>query len=94
MAIRPLGQRVLVKPVKKDYRFNGGIYLPETAEQKRFVATVIALGHGLEDTLRIGDIVFHSPYGGNNIQEDGEDLLLLDLDDIYAIIDKEETEEE
>jgi chaperonin GroES len=91
--IRPLGDKVLVRSEEEEERTAGGIILPDTAKKKPTEGTVIAIGTGkkTEDgkviplTVKVGDKVIYSKYGGTEILIGGEEFLILDEDQIYAI---------
>lgn len=91
MAIRVLGNRVMVKRAEADTT-SGGIHLPESARQQQQRAEVIAVGEGkkLDDgtivapDLKEGDVVVLAMYGGTEISIDGEDYLIVDADQILA----------
>ncbi len=93
MKIRPLGDKVVVKASTADERTAGGIVLPDAAREKPQQGTVVAVGPGrvLETgdrapmAVQVGDTVIFSKYGGNEIKLDGEELLILDQDSIYAV---------
>ena len=93
MKIRPLGDKVVVKASTADERTAGGIVLPDAAREKPQQGTVVAVGPGrlLENgerapmALKEGDTVIYSKYGGNEIKLDGQELLILDQESIYAI---------
>jgi len=93
MNIRPLGDKVVVKAQTQEERTAGGIVLPDTAKEKPQQGTVVAVGPGrvLEDgsranmAVKTGDTVIYSKYGGNEIKLNGEELLILDQDSIYAV---------
>jgi chaperonin GroES len=95
MAIRPLGDKVVVKPSEGDEKSAGGIFLPDTAKKKPQEGKVIAVGSGRvqEDgtvrplTVQVGDTVIYSKYGGTEVSFDGVDYVLLDEDQIYAIVE-------
>ena len=93
MAIRPLGDKVVVKPSQADEKSAGGIILPDNAKQKPQDGTVIAVGSGriLDNgerhtlAVQVGDVVIYSKYGGTEFKLDGETVMILDEDQIYAI---------
>jgi chaperonin GroES len=93
MALRPLRDKVVVKPSEGEEKSSGGIYLPDTAKKKPQEGKVIAVGSGrlMDDgtikplTVQVGDTVIYSKYGGTEVTIDGEDLVLLDEDQLYAI---------
>lgn len=94
MAIRlkPLGDRVVVKPLTKEEVTKGGIILPDTAKEKPQRGEIIAVGPGRldEDGKRIamevkkGDKVLYAKYAGTEVKEDDEELLILRESDILA----------
>ena len=94
MNVRPLYDRVLVKRVEEEAKSRGGLFLPETAKEKPFEGIVLAVGHGrLGDdgairplTVQVKDRVVFRKFGGNEIQVEGEELLVLREDDILGII--------
>lgn len=95
MQLRPLGDRVLVKPDKAEEKTAGGLFISSGAQEKPQRGTVIAVGAGkLDDNgeripvdVKVGEVVIYGKYGGNEVKVDGEDFLLLRADDIYAIIE-------
>jgi chaperonin GroES len=92
---RPLSDKVLVKPSQAEDKSAGGIFIPDAAKQKPIEGEVIAIGPGrvLDDgsrsemTVKIGDRVIYSKYGGTEVKLDGEDYMILDEDQIYAVRD-------
>ena len=89
-----MGQRVLVRRVEAEEKSAGGIVLPDTAKEKPQEAEVIELGTGgkdedgktIEFTVKKGDRVLISKYGGTDIKIGGEDLLIISESDILGII--------
>ncbi|MDD5561217.1 MAG: co-chaperone GroES [Candidatus Omnitrophica bacterium] len=95
MDIKPLGDRIVVKPLEAENKTKGGIVLPDTAKEKPQEAKVVAVGKGkvLENgsiqapEVKVGDKVLYGKYSGNEITtKEGEELLILREDDILAII--------
>ena len=94
--IQPLGQRVLVKRTDSEEKSAGGLYIPDTAKEKPQEAKVVALGTGgkdedgkaIEFTVKVGDVVLISKYGGTEVKLDGEEHLLVAESDILGIIKK------
>ena len=92
--IKPLGQRVLVKRIEDDeQKSEGGIYLPDTAKEKPLEAKVLALGTGKDEdgkditfTVKKGDTVLISKYGGTEVKIDGAECMILNEGDILGII--------
>ena len=92
--VRPLGDRVLVHPIEEKESKKGGIIIPDTAKEKPHEGNVVALGTGkvnedgkkVEFTVKKGDKVLISKYGGTEIKVDGESYLIMREDDILGII--------
>ena len=92
--IQPLGQRVLVKRLEAEEISAGGIVLPDSAKEKPQEAEVIALGTGgkdedgktIEFSVKVGNKVLISKYGGTEVNVDGEDLMILSESDILGIV--------
>ncbi len=95
MAIKPLADRILVKPLAREEMTKGGIYLPDTVKDKPQEGTVIAVGAGKRNDkgelipmeVKVGDVVIYSKYGGTEIKEDGEEMMILRESDILAVKD-------
>jgi len=96
MKVKPLGDRVLVKPLEAEERTKGGIVLPDTAKEKPQEGKVVAVGKGkvLEDgkiqplEVKAGDKVLYGKYSGREIKVDGDDHLIIREDDILAVINE------
>lgn len=94
MKIKPLGDRVLLKPLEAKEKTKGGIVLPDTAKEKPQEGKVIAVGRGkLSDDGKIqvlevkaGDKVLYGKYAGTEIKVDDEEHLVVKEEDILAII--------
>jgi chaperonin GroES len=93
--IRPVGDRVVVKPSQKEEMTKSGIVIPDTAKEKPQEGTIIAVGAGkltekgdrqpLE--VKEGDKVLFAKYGGTEFKLDGDDLLVLRESDILAVLE-------
>jgi chaperonin GroES len=94
-SIKPLGPRVLVKRLDAEEVSAGGIVLPDTAQEKPQEAQVVSLGTGgkdengndIEFSVKAGDKVLISKYGGTDVKVDGEDLLIISESDILGVIE-------
>lgn len=89
MTIQPLADRVLVKPAPAEEKTIGGIIIPDTAKEKPAKGEVIATGNGTKDeemVVKVGDQVMYGKYAGQEIDVDGEKLLIMRQSDILAII--------
>ncbi len=89
MHIKPLGKRVLIKPVKEEERTSGGIYIPETAKEKKKQGIVQELGSIDEKELPIkkGDAILYTGYSSEELEIKGEKFLIIDSKDIIAKIE-------
>jgi chaperonin GroES len=96
MKLKPLGDRLLVRPVEEEETTASGIVLPDTAKEKPQKGKVLAVGDGRYDEdgekripldVAEGDEVLYSKYGGTDITVEGEDLLVLRESDVLAKIE-------
>ena len=89
MKIRPIGERVLVKPVKVEEKTASGIILPGAGEKERpNIAEVIAVGKDekLED-IKVGERVVYSKFSGTEIKDGEEKYIVLNIEDVLAVIE-------
>jgi len=86
--IQPLGSRVLVRPDDDaESRTSSGLYIPETAKEKPQTGEVIAIGDEDEEIkVKIGQKILYPKYTGTEIKLDGTDHIIMDADDILAIV--------
>ena len=92
--IKPLADRVVVKPLEDEEQMRGGLYIPDTAKEKPQQGEIIAVGPGkLSDTgdrlapdVEVGQKVLYGKYSGSEVTVDGEDYLILRESDVLAII--------
>ena len=92
--INPMSDRVVVRPTAQEETTKGGIYLPDTAQERPQEGEVLAVGPGrylqsgkrLEMELQVGDKVIYSKYAGTEIKVEDEELLVLGSNDILAKI--------
>lgn len=95
MKVKPLGDRILVKPLAAEEKTASGIVLPDTAKEKPQQGEVLAVGSGklLENgqkvplEVKVGDKVIYSKYAGNEIKIDGEECMIMAERDILAIVE-------
>ncbi|MFZ5641788.1 MAG: co-chaperone GroES [Bacillota bacterium] len=96
MQLKPLGDRVVIKPLAAEEKTASGIVLPDTAKEKPQEGEVIAVGSGrlLENgqrvamDVKVGDRIIYSKYAGTEFKIDGEEHLILNERDILAIVEK------
>ncbi|MFH1510520.1 MAG: co-chaperone GroES [Candidatus Woesearchaeota archaeon] len=90
MNIKPLGERVLIKPTKQEEKTKGGLYIPETAKEEKKEGTVFAAGFhkdGKDLPLKKGDKVIYGGYSSDEIEIDGEKHVFVDYKDVLAKIE-------
>lgn len=88
MNIRPLADRVLIKPAAAEEKTLGGIIIPDSAKEKPLKGEVVAVGNGTKDeemVVKNGDTVLYGKYAGTEIELDGEKYLIMRQSDILAI---------
>jgi len=93
--LKPLGDRVLVRPSEEEGETGGGILVPDTARKRPTEGEVLAVGSGriLDNGRRVpisvneGEKVIYSKYAGTEVTVEGEDLLVIDEDSILAVRD-------
>lgn len=91
--LKPLGDRVVVKPEPSEEKTMSGIVLPDSAKEKPQIGTIIAIGSGrildngqkVPMEVKIGDKIIYAKYGGTEIKLDGEEYIILQERDILAI---------
>lgn len=89
MNIKPLADRVLVKPAAAEEKTVSGIIIPDSAKEKPLKGEVIAVGNGTKDeemVLKAGDTVLYSKYAGTEIELEGEKYIIMRQNDVLAII--------
>lgn len=89
MTIKPLADRVLVKPAEAEEITKGGLFIPDTAKEKPQRGTVVAVGVGKKDEpiiVKVGDSVLYGKYAGTELTVDGDEFLIMRESDIYAIL--------
>jgi len=87
--IKPLADRVIIEPAGAEEKTSGGIIIPDTAKEKPQQGIVLAVGPGLSDqkmTVKKGDTVLYGKYAGTEISHEGNDYLIMQESDIYAIV--------
>ena len=94
MKIKPLSDRVVIKPAQPDEQVQGGIIIPDTAKEKPQKGKIVAVGPGkASDTgeivpmeVKVGNTVLYGKYSGTEVTFDGEDYLIVRESDILAIL--------
>jgi chaperonin GroES len=96
VSIKPLEDRIVVRPVAAEQVTSSGLVIPDTAQEKPQEAEVIAVGPGRVDDkgtripvdVSVGDMVIFSKYGGTELKYNGEEYLVLSARDVLAIVTK------
>lgn len=94
MNLKPLGDRVIVKPKAPEEKTKGGIILPDTAQEKPMEGTIVAVGAGkigddgkkINMELKVNDKILYGKYSGTEIKIDDVEYLIMRESDVYAII--------
>ena len=94
MNLKPLGDRIVVKPSEQEEQTASGIFLPETAKEKPQQGSIVAVGPGVRNDagdrvamdVAEGDTVLYAKYAGTTIKVEGDELLILKESDVLAIV--------
>jgi len=88
--IKPLADRVIIRPVAAETTTKAGIIIPDNAKEKPLKGEVLATGKGTKDeemVLKAGDTVLYGKYAGTEVELDGEKLLIMRQSDVLAVIE-------
>src|SRR5438067_12252758 len=96
MKLRPLQDRVLIRRVEPEVKTPGGIFIPDTAQEKPVEGEVVAVGPGLRDEhgklhpldVTAGDRVLFGKWSGTEVKLDGEELMIIKEADLMGVIDR------
>jgi chaperonin GroES len=94
MKIKPLSDRVVIKPAPADEKVQGGIIIPDTAKEKPQKGEIVAVGPGkvsdagqtIAPSVKVGDTVLYGKYSGTEVTIDNEEYLIVRESDILAVI--------
>ena len=94
MKMKPLADRVVIKPSPAEEKTKGGIILPDTAKEKPVVGEVVAVGPGkvaddgkkIPMEIKVGDKVLYGKYSGTEVTIEGDDYLIMREADVFAIV--------
>ena len=89
--MKPINDRVVVKPAQAEEKTQGGIIIPDTAKEKPQRGEIVAVGPGKDGnlmTVAVGDVVLYGKYAGQELAYEGSDYLIMREDDILVILDK------
>ncbi len=93
--LKPLADRVIVRPLEAEEKTAGGLYIPDSAKEKPMQGEIVAVGPGktaddgkqVAMEVKVGDKVLYGKYSGTEVASGGEDFLIMRENDIFAIID-------
>ncbi|MBX7041924.1 MAG: co-chaperone GroES [Ignavibacteria bacterium] len=94
MKVRPLSDRIIVRPAEAEEKTASGLIIPDTAKEKPMKGEVVAVGKGkvsddgkeIKLELKVGDKVLYGKYSGTEVTIDGEEYLIMRESDVYAVI--------
>ncbi len=86
MNLRPLGDRLVIKQAVAEETTKSGIVLPGQTKEKPQEATIVAVGSGVKEELKVGDTIIYSKYSGNNVKVDDEEYIIVKEEDILAVL--------
>lgn len=94
MKLKPLSDRIVIKPAAAEEKTKGGIILPDTAKEKPVVGEVVAVGPGkvtddgkkIPMEVKVGDKVLYGKYSGTEVTVEGEEYLIMREADVFAIV--------
>ena len=94
MILRPLFDRIVIKPLKTESKTEGGIMLPAVAQEKSQLATVVSVGEGglvdgkeVKMVVKPNDKILYSQYAGTEVKFEGEELIVIRQTDVLAVIE-------
>ena len=85
MALQPLADRIVARPVEAEAKTASGILLPDAAKEKTQVAEVLAVGKEVKE-VKVGDKIVHSEYGPNRFKQGSDELLIVKEEDVLAVV--------
>ena len=96
MKLRPLQDHVLIRPVEPEAKTSGGIFIPDTAQEKPMEGEIVAAGPGVRDAngalhaleVKAGDRVLFGKWSGSEVKLDGADLMMIRESDIMGVIER------
>lgn len=88
MELKPLDDRVAIKPQEAEEKKVGGIIIPDSAKEKPMIGEVIAVGtdEDLQENVKKGDKILYGKYGGTEVEVENEKMLIVSRNDILAIL--------
>ena len=94
MTLRPLHDRIVVRRIEESESLRGGLYIPDSAQEKSYEGEVLAVGAGhitakgkrLSMEIKSGDKILFGKYSGSEVKIDGQELLIVREDEILAVL--------
>lgn len=86
MAVKPIGSRVLIEVRAGEEKTASGLYIPTAAQEKTNTGNVIAVGDK-DITVSVGQIIVFDKYAGTPIEMDGKEMLLIDMENVLAVVE-------
>jgi chaperonin GroES len=94
LKVKPLADRVVIKPLEESEQMRGGLYIPDTAKEKPQEGEVVAVGPGklsdegkrIDPELKVGDKVLYGKYSGTEVTIDDNQYLILRESDVLAVV--------
>ncbi len=93
MNLKPLGERLVIKKLAAEEKTTSGIIIPDSAKEQPQMAEVLAIGNDIanddkkKEQIKVGDKVIFSQYAGTEVKLDGEEVTILKLSDILAVVE-------
>ena len=85
MALQPLADRIVARPVEAETKTASGILLPDQSKEKTQVAVVLAVGKDVKE-VKVGEKIVHTEYGPNRFKQGSEELLIVKEEDVLAVL--------
>lgn len=92
MRLNPLGERIVIRKLEKEEKTSSGIVLPTSAQEQPQYAEVVAISDKVEKdeelkgSVKVGDRVIYSKYAGTEVKLDGEEFIVIKLEDVLAVV--------
>lgn len=86
--LKPIGERVVIKVAEVEQQTAGGLVLPSSAKEKQQIGEIVAVGNGVDsdEGVKVGDQAIFKPYTGTEVTDQGVDYLIIDIDDVLAVL--------
>ena len=88
MKVKPIADRVVIKVEELQEKTKSGIFIPQAAQEKTQIGSVVEVGDSKDISVKVGDTVMYNKYAGTSYKDDGKDYLILKNEDLLAVIKK------